>query len=102
MAPLCYTAKFDPFLSLYCAKGNPRKRRDRILPSGNTVQDSGSKTPATYPTDDVADVCAAAVDDPVVAVEGQLVAHQRAEPGPRRELRGLASKVLQCRVPTFL
>ena len=53
-------------------------------------------------TNDVADVCAAAVDDPVVSVEGQLVAHQRAEPGPRRELSGLAAKVLQSRVAAFL
>ena len=53
-------------------------------------------------TDDVADVCAAAVDDPVVPVEGQLVAHQRAEPGPRRELSGLAAKVLERRVAAFL
>ena len=52
--------------------------------------------------DDVADVGAAAVDDPVVPVEGQLVAEPRAEPGPRRELSGLAAKVLQRGVPAFL
>ena len=38
MAPLRYTAKFDPFLSLDCPPPwrNPRKGRDQILPSGNT------------------------------------------------------------------
>ena len=40
MAPLRYAAKFDPFLSLDCAPRpppwhNPRKGRDKILPSGN-------------------------------------------------------------------
>ena len=40
MAQLCYAAKFDPFLSLDCAPcpppwRNPRKGRDKILPSGN-------------------------------------------------------------------
>ena len=42
MAPLCFTAKFDPFLSLVCAplpptRRNPSKGRDQILPSGNLV-----------------------------------------------------------------
>ena len=40
MAPLRYTAKFDPFLFLDCAPcaqpwRNPKKGRDPILPSGN-------------------------------------------------------------------
>ena len=40
MAPLCYAAKFNPFLSLDWAPtpsalGNPRKGIDQILPSGN-------------------------------------------------------------------
>ena len=41
MAPLRFTAKFDPFLSLDCTPPdpppwrNPRKGRDQILPSGN-------------------------------------------------------------------
>ena len=40
MAPLCYAAKFDPFLSFDCAPlpphwRNPRNGRDQILPSGN-------------------------------------------------------------------
>ena len=43
MGPLYYAAKFDPFLSLYCASvegvgRNPRKERDQILPSGNLVR----------------------------------------------------------------
>ena len=42
MAPLHYAAEFDPFLSLECAPRpppwcNPRKGRDQILQSGNTV-----------------------------------------------------------------
>ena len=35
MAPLCYAAKFDPFLSSDCARHIPGKGRDQILPSGN-------------------------------------------------------------------
>ena len=59
-------------------------------------------TTAVVVVDDVANFGAAAVDDPVVPVEGQLVAQQRPEPGPRRELRRLAAKVLQRRVAAFL
>ena len=48
MAPLRYTAKLDPFLSLDCTRvdggcHNPRKGRDQILPSGNLAQ----RCPAT-------------------------------------------------------
>ena len=50
----CQMAKFDPFLSLDCARvegvgRNPRKGRDQILPSGNldsqgrAAKDAGSK-----------------------------------------------------------
>ena len=36
MAPLRYAAKFDPFLSLDCARvEGGGKERDQILPSGN-------------------------------------------------------------------
>ena len=37
MAPLRYAAKFDPFLSLDCARveGVGAQGRDQILPSGN-------------------------------------------------------------------
>ena len=40
MAPLRYTAKFDPFLSWDCAPcpplwRKPRRGKDQILPSGN-------------------------------------------------------------------
>ena len=41
-------AKFDPFLSLVCARvealgRNPRKGRDQILPSGNLGSDAGGE-----------------------------------------------------------
>ena len=41
MAPLRYTAKVDPFLSLDCARveGGERKGRDQILPSGNIEEE---------------------------------------------------------------
>ena len=40
MAPLRYTAKFDPFLSLDCARvEGGGGARDQILPSGNLVTD---------------------------------------------------------------
>ena len=62
----------------------------------------GVDVAAVVVVDDVADVGAAAVDDPVVPVEGQLVAQQRPEPRPRRELRRLPAKVLQRRVSALL
>ena len=39
MAPLCYTAKFDPFLSLDCARVEGGGCGDQILPSGNLEEE---------------------------------------------------------------
>ena len=49
MAPLRYAAKFDPFLSLDCARvEGVGEGRDQILPSGNLACDS---SPEAAPAD---------------------------------------------------